>query len=169
MIFHLALNNTSTIESVFAAICQLPQGIKLLVDRDLNKNLDGPKGNNRDERIAVPLSVAGLEDMTAHFLPRHKKWARGGKMWRMTHQGQDVWSWTDQQLFRKVSNQDLRHNSDHYIILVCLRSTNLSEHTQYLGRCTWLPLLPPGTLTREEKIFMKFLQVVLKPPEPTAI
>ena len=40
---------------------------------------------------------------------------------------------TDRCLFWNVSARDPMHNSDHYMVLGCLRSAPLSEHSRYLG------------------------------------
>ena len=56
-------------------------------------------------------------------------------------------------LFSNASVWDPRHNSYYYTILGCLFSATLREHITYLGRRTRLPLRPPTTLTREERIF----------------
>ena len=60
---------------------------------------------------------------------------------------------TNCRLFGNVSVRDPRHNSDHYMVLGCLHSASLREHTRYLGECKRLPLLPPTAPTREDRIF----------------
>ena len=47
---------------------------------------------------------------------------------------------TDHRLFWNVSARYPRHNSDHYLVLGCLRSAPLGEHSEYLGRCKQIPL-----------------------------
>ena len=42
--FYFALNNTSTIESVVAALKERPRGAELLVAGDFNENLAEPEG-----------------------------------------------------------------------------------------------------------------------------
>ena len=39
---------------------------------------------------------------------------------------------TDRRLFWNVSVRDLRHNSDHYMVLGCLYSAPMREHIKYL-------------------------------------
>ena len=57
----------------------------------------------------------------------------------MLRKGQEVRSrtdyilGTDRRLFRNVTVQDPRHNSDHYMVLGCLPSAPLSETKRYLG------------------------------------
>ena len=50
-------------------------------------------------------------------------------------------------LFGNVYFQDLRKNSDHYLILECLHSSTLSKHAKYLGRSMLIPLCTPITPT----------------------
>ena len=66
-------------------------------------------------------------------------------------------------LSRNLSAQDPRHNSDHYMVLGCLRSTPLMEHTEYLGRRTSIPLRAPTNLTREDRLFAALLMETPKP------
>ena len=49
---------------------------------------------------------------------------------------------TDCRIFGNVSVRDPRHNSDHYMVLGCLHSAPLKEHTRYLGGRKRLPPLP---------------------------
>ena len=57
----------------------------------------------------------------------------------MIREGREVRSRTDyilgidRRLFWNVSVRDPMHNSDHYIVLGCLRSAPLREHAKYLG------------------------------------
>ena len=46
---YLAPNDTSTIESVVAALKDRHQGLDLLVAGDLNANLEQPEGDQREE------------------------------------------------------------------------------------------------------------------------
>ena len=61
---YLAPDNTLTIDCVFAALKERPQGSELLVAGDFNTNLDQPEGDRREKEIAA----AWLEDMSAQFL-----------------------------------------------------------------------------------------------------
>ena len=47
---------------------------------------------------------------------------------------------TDCHLFWNVSVWDPRHNTDHYMVLGCLCSANMREHTKYLTGHKRLPL-----------------------------
>ena len=59
--------------------------------------------------------------------------------------------------------RDPQHNSDHYLVLGCLRSAPLREHTKYLGQRTWLPLRPPTILMREDGLFVALQRAITKP------
>ena len=58
----------------------------------------------------------------------------------MVRLGSELWSWKYYimgiycRLFRNVSVRDPRHNPYHYMVLGCLRSAPLREHTYYLER-----------------------------------
>ena len=69
----------------------------------------------------------------------------------------------DFHLFGNVSVWDPRHNSDHYLVLGCLHSASLQEHTRYLRGRKKLPLFPPTAPTREDKIFAALRRAVPKP------
>ena len=136
---YLAPNNTSTIERVVEALRELPNGEELLVAGDLNINFAAPEGDRREEDIAAILATKGLEDMAPHFLPRRCRWCWDRRKWCILRQGREVRSrtdyilGTDRRLFGNVSIQDHQHNSDHYMVLGCLPSAFLTEHTWYLG------------------------------------
>ena len=57
---YLTPDNTSTIESVIAALKNRPRGSDLLVAADLNANLDKQEGYWREEEIMSALTAAGL-------------------------------------------------------------------------------------------------------------
>ena len=71
---YLAPDDTSTIESVVAALKERPRGTAPAVAGDLNTTLADPENDRRGTEIAVALTEAGLEDMAAHFLPRRRRW-----------------------------------------------------------------------------------------------
>ena len=70
---------------------------------------------------------------------------------------------TDRCLFKNVSVRYPLHNSDHYLVLGCLCSAPLREHTEYLGWHTWLSLWHPTTPTREDKLFAVLRRSIPKP------
>ena len=69
---YLAPDDTSTIESVVAALKERPMGAKLLVAGEFNANLAEPEGDWRGENIVAAMSTEGLEDMSAHLLPQRR-------------------------------------------------------------------------------------------------
>ena len=73
---YLYPGDTSKIESVVATLKERPRGTTLIVGEGLNTNLSDPENNGRGIEIAAVLTEAGLEDMTAHFLPRQRRWGR---------------------------------------------------------------------------------------------
>ena len=70
---------------------------------------------------------------------------------------------TDRRLFWNVSIWYPRHNTDHYMVLGCLRSAPEREHTRYLSGRKQLPLRPPAEPTWEDGIFAALLRAVPKP------
>ena len=135
----------------------------------MNANLAEPERDSRGEDIAAELATEGLGDMSEKFLPRRRPWCQDGRAWSMLREGRDVWSRTDyilgmdRRLFGNVSVRDPRHNSDHYLVLGCLYSASLKEQTRYLRGRKKLPLRPPTTPTREDKIFAALRRAVPKP------
>ena len=107
----------------------------MLVAGDMNTNLVEPEGDRREEDMAATMAMEGLEDMLAQFLLRRRPWCRDGRTWSMLQKGREVRSrtdyilGTDRRLFGNVSVRDPRHNSDHYMVLGCLHSASLTEHT----------------------------------------
>ena len=125
---YLAPNDTSTIESVVAALKEWPQGTTLIVEKDLNTTLSDPENDRRGTELVAALTEVGLEDMVAHFLLRQRRWCRERRTWKMVQEGKVFRSWTDyilgtyRRLFWNISVRDPRHNTDHYMVLGCLRS-----------------------------------------------
>ena len=118
-----------TIESVVAALKKRPRGTALVVAGDLNTALDDPENDRRGTEIGAALTEAVLEDMTAHFLLRRHRWVRERQTLSMVREGKVVRSRTDyilgidRSLFWNVSVRDPRHNTNHFMVLGCLRST----------------------------------------------
>ena len=157
------------IESVVTALKEHPRGTALIVVGDLNTTLVDPENDRRGTDIAAALMEAGLEDMSVHFLPRQRRWGQEQWTWSMVREGKVVRSWTDyilgtdQSLFRNVSVRDPRHNTDHYMVLGCLRSAPEREHAKYLTGRKKLPLRLPAEPTREDDIFAALRRAVPKP------
>ena len=96
-------------------------------------------------------------------------WFKDQRTWRMVRQGRvgrsktDYILGSDHQIFENVAIRDLRHNSNHLMVMGCLHRSSLRENSRYLGRRTCLPLQPPEhqTRTRVEKIFSELRRAVL--------
>ena len=100
------------IESVVAALKESPRGNTLVVAGDLNTAMEDPENNQRETEIAAVMIEAGLEDMTAHFLPQRRRCGQESRTWSMVQEGKVVRSrteyllGTDRSLFRNVSVRD---------------------------------------------------------------
>ena len=70
---YLAPDDAEMIERVVAALGDKPRGTALIVAGDLNTELGDTENDRRGSKIAVAMTEARLEDMTAHFLPRKRK------------------------------------------------------------------------------------------------
>ena len=70
---------------------------------------------------------------------------------------------TDCRLFWNVSVQEQRHNSNQYMVLLCLHSAPEREHTKYLTERKRLPLRPPSESTQEDGILATPRRAVPKP------
>ena len=67
-----------------------PRGTALLVAGDLNTDLGDIDCDGRGTEIAEAITEAGLEDMTAHFLPRKRRWGREWRTWAMVRGGKAI-------------------------------------------------------------------------------
>ena len=70
---YLAPDDARTIERVVTAMGDQPRGTALIVAGDLNTDLGDMACDGRGTEIAAAITKAGLEDMTAHFLPRKRR------------------------------------------------------------------------------------------------
>ena len=73
---YLAPKDARTIELVVTALGDQPRGTALVVAGDFNTDLGETASDRRGTEIAAALTEAGVEDMTAHFLPRKRRWGR---------------------------------------------------------------------------------------------
>ena len=152
-----------------------PRGAELIVSDDLNVDLEKAGGRGRDEDIVVVVAMSGLEYLAVHFFPRRRLWCRYRRTWAVVRQGRVVRSRTDyilgsdRLIFQNMALWDPRHNSDHFMVVGCLRRASLREHSRYFGRRTCLPLRPPGRQTRKraDKLFAELRRVVPKPYKHT--
>ena len=105
-----------------------PKGTTLVVVGGLNTELEDPENNRRGTEIAAAMTAAGVEDMTVHFLSRRRRWGQERRTRSMVQEGKVVRSrtdyilGTDQSLFRGVFVRYPRHNTDHFMVVGCLRS-----------------------------------------------
>ena len=166
---YIAPDDTSTIERVVAVLMDRPKGTALVVAGNLNTNLEDAVNYQRGTEITAAMTEAGVEDMMAHFLPRKRRWGRERWTWIMVREGNVVRSrtdyllGTDRNLFRNVSFRYPRHNTDHFMVVGCLRSAPEREHTQYITGRRKSPLRPPKEPTREDGIFADLRRAVPKP------
>ena len=106
---YLSPDDAETIERVVTALGDRPKGTALIVAGDLNTDLGDAESDRRGSDIAAAMAEAGVEDTTAHFLPRKRKWGRERRTWSMVREGKVVRSrtdyllGTDKSLFRNVS------------------------------------------------------------------
>ena len=111
----------------------------MLVVGDFNTDIETKKESNLREDIAADIVTTGLEEMLTNFLPCRKSWAQYRITWCMQRLGKYVRSQTDYilgtdiRLFRNISARDLQNNSEHFMVLGCLRGATQLEHTSYLG------------------------------------
>ena len=136
---------------------------------DLNTDLGDMACDERGMAIAAAITEAGLEDMTAHFLPRKRKWGRERRTWSMVRRGEAIRSrtdyilGTDRSLFRNVAVRDPRYNSYHYMAVGLLKGGTASEHIRYIAERRRIPLKPPEQPTREDTLFGDLQRAVPKP------
>ena len=91
---HLAPNNARTIERVVTALVDQPRGTAIIVAGDFNTDLGEMASDGRGTEIAAALTEAGLEEMTAHFLPRKRRLGRERRTWSMVREGKVIRSRT---------------------------------------------------------------------------
>ena len=138
---------------------------------DLNTDLGAPEKDRRRTEIAVAMTEAGVEDMTAHFLPRKRPWGIERRTWNMMRKGRVVRSrtdyllGTDRSIFRNVFVRDPSHNTDHYMVVGHLRSATAQDHAGYIKGRRNMPLKPPTEHTREDELVEALRRAVLKQHE----
>ena len=71
------------IDQVVTALVDRPKDTALIVAGDLNMDLGDTQNDRRGSEIAAAMTEAGVEDMTAHFLPRKRPWGRERRTWSM--------------------------------------------------------------------------------------
>ena len=134
------------------------------------KKLSAPEGHMRYKAITEALYTVGLEDTSAHFLPRHKPWLSYRRTWRILPRGWEVRSGTNyilgtyRRLLQKLAVRDAWHNTDHYLVLGCLRIATPVTHSRYLRKRERFPLNPPMTPGDVDRLFVEIQEGILKPP-----
>ena len=73
---NIAPDDARTIERVVTALGDQPRGTALIVAGDFNTDLGEMASVGKGTEIAAEITEAGLEDMTAHLLPRKRWWGR---------------------------------------------------------------------------------------------
>ena len=107
----------------------------MIVGGGLNVDLDMTGRRGRDEEIVTEVVTVGLEEPLVHFLPLRRRWSRDWITWKMVKQGKKMWPrkdyilGSDHHIFQNMAVQDLRHNSNHYMVMGCLRVTSPREHS----------------------------------------
>ena len=136
---------------------------------DFNTDLGEMASDRKGTEIAAAITEAGLEDMTAHFLPRKRRLGRERRTWIMVREGKVIRSRTDYllgtdcSLFRNVVFRDPRDNSDHYMVVGLLRGGTTREHIRYIAGRRRMQLKPPREPTREDMLFGDLRRAVPKP------
>ena len=87
---YLTPDNIETIERVVTVLGDRPKGTTVIVTGDLNTDLEDSESDRRGTDIAAAMTEAGLEDMTAQFLPRKCRWVRERRTWSMVWEGKVV-------------------------------------------------------------------------------
>ena len=70
---YIAPDDAQSIKRVVTALGDQPRGTAIIVSGDFNTDLGEMASDGRGIEIAAALTEAGLEDMTAHFLPRKRR------------------------------------------------------------------------------------------------
>ena len=141
-----------------------------MVVGNFNTDLVAPEGQEQDGEIVEVIAEEGLEDMSDHFLTRHKLWLKDGRTRAMKRGDREVRSrtdWilgTDSHMFQNVAVWDTRHNTDHYLVLGCLLRAASATHLRYLGRHTRFPIRPPATMDRVDHMFCEIRRAIPRLP-----
>ena len=129
-------------------------------------------GGGNDGRLGGSCRI--LQDTDP--LLRRQVWYWDWSTWATVRQGRVVRSRTDyilvsdRWIFKNGVIQDLRHKSDHFMVVGCLREPPLRENFRYLRIRTRLPLrlLVCQTRTRADKPFAELRRAVPKTEKRTA-
>ena len=139
---------------------------------NFNANLVDPEGTPRGQDIADEIAAEGIVDVVLHSLPSCNTWLQDMCTWRMRKDGQEIWSRTDYilgtycRLLQDVDIQDMRHNSDHYMVLGCMSGDLEKELMDYLRKVRRFLLRPirRDLASASEKIFSELKNQTPNPP-----
>ena len=92
---YLAPDDAHTIERVVTVLGDQPHVTARVVAGDFNTDLGDTASDGRGTEIAETLTEAGVEEMTAHALPRKRLWGRERRTWSMVREGKVIRSQTD--------------------------------------------------------------------------
>ena len=84
---YIAPDDAQTIEQVVTALGDQLKGTALVVAGGLNTDLGEVECDRRGTEISAELTEAGMEDMSAHFLQRKRRWGRERRTWAMVRGG----------------------------------------------------------------------------------
>ena len=99
------------------------------------------------------MSQLGIEDMSGHLLPWLNPGLKDGRGGRELSSRTNYILGTDSCLFLNVATQDARHNTDHYLVMGCLREAAPAVHSRYLSKRTRFPIRHPATPDRIDRKF----------------
>ena len=77
---------------------------------------------------------------------------------------------SNHRIFQNVAVRDLRHNSNHFMVVEIMRGASPREHYHYLGSRTRVLLHTPGRQKRirQKKLFAELQRAVPKPDQGSA-
>ena len=152
------------------------RGAELIFAGDFNVDPENTGGRRQDGEISAAVATTCLEARIGHFFPQRQTWCKSRRTWSMVMQWRVVRSQTDyilvseRRIFQNVAVREPRHNSEHLMVIGCLRRASPREHSRYLGHKMRILLLPPGcwTTTRADKIFAELQRAAPKPDKRSA-
>ena len=124
---YLASDDGTTIRNVVVAMVKKLRGTGLIVAGDLNMDFGKEDGRGQKKEIATVMVMEGLEDLAEHLFLRRRAWCRDCRTWSTRRQGRVVRSWmdyilgSDRRILQNVAVQELRHNSNHFMVVGSLR------------------------------------------------
>ena len=71
---------------------------------------------------------------------------------------------TNRRLLQTVAFWDSRHNTYHYLVMVCLQGAAPAAHSRYIVERICFPINPPKTLGGVDQMFVEIQGVIPNPP-----